>query len=275
MPELPEVETIRKSVKPHLLEKRVQNALFYRSDILRGSEDCPISSAQEFTKGKRIRDVGRCGKYLILMFQGGEGWAVHFGMSGTLSMSEVSGSTDKHTHVVLHLEDGSYLNYRAPRRFGHWLMCKGSVDQALNKKIGKDALSGELDSELFTSILGGSRARIKSRLLDQGLIAGLGNIYTDESLFRAQIHPIRPADSLKKKEWEDLHESVTVVLREAIDNCGTTFDAFRDGRGQPGENSVNLRVYGREGESCTRCEHKVQKIKVVGRGTHICPGCQQ
>jgi len=281
MPELPEVETIRKTLRSCLVGRRVDEAVFRREDIIEMPDDAlqqaggdVCGAAESFSEGSVIREVGRRGKYMLLRFASGGGWAVHFGMSGSMCRADNEDPADKHTHVIWQLDDGVQIRYRAPRRFGRWIMTAEDPACWLNPRLGVDALDECLDQERFRQILRGSRRRIKSRLLDQSLIAGVGNIYADELLFRAGIHPARRINSLSDDDWQNLYKATQAVLSEAIKHCGTTFDSFRDGYGQPGANEVNLKVYGREEQQCLRCCESIRKIRLEGRGTHFCPGCQ-
>lgn len=280
MPELPEVETIRKTLQPWLSGRKITEAVFRRDDMIEvcdgqhPPEGAMCDSAESFCTGSVIQEIDRRGKYLLLRFSEGGGWAVHFGMSGSMFRADKDEPVDKHTHVVWSLDDGGQVRYRAPRRFGKWVLTETDPVCALTSRVGVDALDNSLDADEFKQILNGSRRRIKARLLDQRLIAGLGNIYADEALFGAGVHPARRTDSLRAGEWGNLFEATRAVLLQAVEHCGTTFNSFRDGCGRPGENEANLRVYGRGGEGCLRCSEKIRKIRLEGRGTHFCPGCQ-
>lgn len=277
MPELPEVETIRRSLAPHVLEARVEDASFLRDDIIEGAERGRVTagSARRFTEGAVITGLDRMGKYLLMELDGSRGWAVHFGMSGSLVSHPEESVPARHTHVILGLDGGAQLHYVCPRRFGRWVMCGEDLRAAVSGRVGVDALDPSLDSTTLRELLAGRGAPIKARLLQQKLVAGLGNIYVDEALFRARIHPERRAVSLTEDEWGNLLESVRTVLLEAIGHRGTTFSSYRDGDGRTGSNQHRLAVYGRRGGRCPRCSETVGRIEVRGRGTHFCPSCQQ
>ncbi len=271
MPELPEVETLKRSLTPHLLGAVITEARFSRRDILE------ISTGEDpscFTAGSQITGLGRKGKYLLVELDHRRGWAVHFGMSGTMiHYPEVPGLVDQHTHVVWDLRARGRVCYRAPRRFGRWIMAPSDVSEVLGDRVGVDALDPNLDGDRFGALLGQSRSPIKSRLLNQRLVSGLGNIYADEALFSAGVDPIRRASTLEGR-WEGLLESVRGVLTEAIRHRGTTFSTYRDGQGCEGRNRQHLSVYGRAGQACPRCAALIQRSVLGGRSTHYCPSCQ-
>ncbi len=277
MPELPEVETIRRSLGAAVVGQRVMTAEFRREDILRSDPRTSAGSAARCaarTPGSRIRDLGRVGKHLVVHLDDDWGWIVHLGMSGTLTLSDGGPEAD-HTHVVWTTEDGSSLRFRDPRRFGGWTAAEIPPPEGVLKgRVGIDALDPELDAAAFAARLAESRSPVKCRLLDQRLVAGLGNIYVDEALYEAGIHPGTPACHLSSASWERLYWAVRRILASAIDHRGTTFSDFRDGRGLTGDNWERLRVYGRAGAACGRCGRQVEKMILRGRGTHYCPGCQ-
>lgn len=278
MPELPEVETIRRSLTPHIEGATVEDARFFREDVLETStrDRVTADAAREFTAKAVITGLDRMGKYLFMELDRSRGWGVHFGMSGSLVRHGESTVPMKHTHVILQLQGGAELHYTCPRRFGRWVMCDGTdLRRAMATRLGVDALDPSLDAPTLQELLVGRGAAIKARLLQQNLVAGLGNIYVDEALFRAGIHPERKAVSLAAGEWNSLHESVRAVLREAIEHRGTTFSSYRDGDGRTGSNQYRLAVYGRRGRRCPRCGERVKRIEVCGRGTHFCPSCQE
>ncbi len=272
MPELPEVETLRRSLKPHLLGAVVSGAEFFRPDIL---EIEPGADPVAFTVGAEITGLARRGKYLLVQLGHSRGWAVHFGMSGTMIHYPPGlAPVDEHTHVMWDLGDRGQVCYRAPRRFGRWIMSGSDVSAALGDRVGTDALDPDLDGSTLRALLGESRSPIKCRLLDQRRVAGLGNIYVDEALFCAGIDPTRRTSSLEEAQWEDLFLSMRRVLTQAIEHRGTTFSTYRDGQGREGENARHLAVYGRAGQECPRCAASIERSVVGGRGTHHCPSCQ-
>jgi formamidopyrimidine-DNA glycosylase len=285
LPELPEVETIRRHLSLFLPGQRVVGVL-HRSPLLRLRER---GMKLEHLKGWRFFRVERWGKELFLYLAGdpetGEACLrVHLGMTGRLyylpgealrrRASLASGAPeqpprDRHLHLELELERGALL-FWDQRRFGRLTLESGGAGREGEK--GPDLWQRPPGPEEFRRRLG--RARIKAALLDQRRFSGLGNIYADESLFRAGIHPLRPADRLSLEEVERLLGAVREVLAEAIAAGGTTFSDYRDGRGEPGGFGPRLRVYGREGEPCPGCRSPISRVKVGGRSAYFCPRCQ-
>jgi len=278
MPELPEVETVRCNLAATLRELRVTSVCFRRRDILRpdprtGSD--AIDLAIRKTCGSRVRDIDRLGKNLILKMNGAWGWIVHLGMSGTL-VHGCAPPEDVHAHVAWWLEDGSTLVFRDPRRFGGWTLAEyAPIREVLRDRVGIDALDPALNLARFRDLLSPSITPIKCRLLDQRLVAGLGNIYADEILFAAGIDPRSPSCALDHASWERLFREMHRVLEGAVCRRGTTLSDYRDGWGGMGSYHACLAVYGKEGEDCPRCGNPIHRMSFRGRGTHFCPRCQQ
>ncbi len=278
MPELPEVETIRGALEDLLVGREIVAAGFRRQDILRPDPRSPRGSVRRCiarTRGARVDSLGRLGKNLLLRLDEGWGWVIHLGMSGTLIAADPGDPEEDHTHVVLRPEGNLEIRFRDPRRFGSWRAAETPpVEEVLGDRVGIDALDPGLDVHLFAKLLGNSDSPIKCRLLDQRLVAGLGNIYVDEALFAARVHPAKPARELDSDSWSRLYRAVGEVLRGALRNRGTTFSDYRDARGKSGDNADNLAVYGRGGRECLRCASELVRTKLRGRGTHYCPRCQ-
>jgi len=272
MPELPEVETIRRELEPLISGKT------FAKPILHMSSNIEYPSPEEFTtalEGRSVRKTGRRGKYLFINLNRGI-LVVHLRMTGNLLYTE-SGlpPEERFLRVSLPFNDGSALFYSDMRRFGRlWLVAdQGELQSIVLKYVGPDMLN-EVDLEMFLELLGKrERSRLKALLLDQGFAAGMGNIYTDESLFRCGINPRRQASSLSRTEAEGLYASVKAVLTEGIEHGGTSFRDYRNARGALGDFQSRLAVYGRKGEPC-RCGAPIEKTTVAGRGTYFCPRCQ-
>ncbi len=278
MPELPEVETIRRSLEDRVRGRRVLRAEFRRTDILkpdpRTTEGSALRNAAR-TEGATIFAIGRRGKHLLLEMDGGWGWTVGFGMTGSLILEESGGPEEDHTHVVWSLEGGASLRFRDPRRFGYWGAAEiPPVEGVLEGRVGVDALDPALDASGFADLLRDSRVPIKCRLLDQRLVAGLGNIYVDEILFASRVNPCTPARDLDPGAWGRLFDNTVRILEAAVANRGTTFSDYRDGTGEAGGNQEHLAVYGRGGSPCNRCGAEIVRMTFRGRGTHLCPDCQ-
>ncbi len=270
MPELPEVETTRRGLEPSLRGRRIV-AVQVRQPRLR--RPVPRDLGDQL-RGKTIREIGRRGKYLLLTIDGGT-LIVHLGMSGSLRLVGER-PPGKHDHLILSLDDGSRLVLRDPRRFGSVLWWQGSVhEHPLLRDLGIEPLEREFDGNFLYRLTRSSRRPIKNLLMDQHRIAGLGNIYANEALFLAGIHPTRPADSLEREECDRLATAIRTVLARAIDDGGTTLRDFVNDRGQPGYFQLTLGVYGREGQPCPRCHTPVQRLKLGQRATYFCPRCQR
>lgn len=277
MPELPEVETIRRTLEARLRGLRIQSVEPVRPRFIR------FPTAGEFrarVEGSAFTAFGRRGKYLILTLSTGDRMVVHLRMTGRLIYARPGDPRPKHTHLVFHLSDGGELRYVDQRTFGGVTLA-GPTGTALPpslrglEELGVEPLSPDFTVERLRRALGGRRGRIKGLLLDQRLIAGLGNIYADEALFRARVHPLRPAGSLRPPEVAALHRAIGDVLRQAIEMNGTTFYSYVDGEGNRGDMARFLDVYGREGQPCRACGRRIEVIRAGGRGARFCPGCQR
>jgi formamidopyrimidine-DNA glycosylase len=226
--------------------------------------------------GEHVISVGRRGKYLLVEFDG-ETWAAfHRKMSGNLLLQRATLPRERHTHLVLTLDDGNELRFVDARKFGRVYLFRSNVElnDFLAERLGPDSLN-ELDPAILASKLRGHKARIKSLLLDQAFLAGVGNLYADEALWQARVHPLRRADSLSKAEVRRLAVAIKQVLVLGIERRGTSFSTYRDSNGTPGENQDHLNVYGREGQPCPRCGSSIRRIQIGQRSSHFCPHCQR
>lgn len=260
MPELPEVEITRRILETCWRGRRIvsiehHDPLRYRST--------------QHAEGRRILRSSRRGKFLLLHLEGGRTLVIHLGMTGGFRFGP-----DPHTRVILHLEDGSMLYFRDPRRFGRWWVTPPE-EVGLLQRLGPEPLSPQFTFQAFRQRLQRNQ-RIKDLLLGQEVVAGLGNIYTDEALWRAKIHPASPARQLQDPELRQLYRAIRQVLREALSVGGSTLSdrAYQQPDGHPGYFQLHHRVYGRAGQPCVRCAHPIEKITLGGRGTHFCPHCQ-
>lgn len=263
MPELPEVETVRRTLSPHVAGRRIASVRYF-SPIAAGGE--PDAMAVGLT-GRRIVELNRTGKYLI--FRLDAGWmTVHLRMTGKLL---IDGEHTPWTRAELTFDDGRALVFEDVRQFGRLLWSpQFPADVA---RLGPDAL--DLGAALFVSLLKGRRATIKPLLLNQRVVCGLGNIYVDEALHRARIHPLADAAKLSRKRLLGLHRAVAEVLTEALAAGGSSISDYVDADGRRGWFQMEHRVYGREGEPCPICASPIRRIVVSQRGTHFCPRCQR
>ena len=276
MPELPEVETVVRGLRMVLPGRRILSVRLGKTDFI---ED-PVA-LEQVLPGKRITGVRRHGKFLLIDLapavagsQPAEETSllVHLGMTGQLVTSPAEFPVPPHTHVFLSLDDGRELRYTDIRRFGQMrILANGGHASALGT-LGLDPL--EATEAEFTSLIHSRRAHIKALLLDQHVLRGMGNIYTDESLWRARIHPRRLGANLKPGELRVLYRAVRDVLNEAIRLRGSSVSDYVDADGERGEFQLRHRVYQREGEKCFRCKTRIRRIIVAGRSSYFCPHCQ-
>ena len=266
MPELPEVETVRRDLDPALSGRRIKSVVVTRDRAVRRQ---PHDEFIGLLRGRTFVSVRRHGKFLIFDLDDGDAMIGHLRMSGQLRIANRRDELVKHTHVVIDLDNGSQLRFIDPRTFGElWTDALDGERPHSLKHLGPDALErGTLTR------LSGSR-NIKSVLLDQTVVAGVGNIYADEALFASRLHPLRPVGSVLPDEVKTLRRELGKILRAAITSRGTTFDdfAYVDAYGRRG--AFTPKVYGRAGKPCVRCGTPVEKLVVAQRGTHVCPTCQ-
>ncbi|HUF01799.1 MAG TPA: bifunctional DNA-formamidopyrimidine glycosylase/DNA-(apurinic or apyrimidinic site) lyase [Gaiellaceae bacterium] len=267
MPELPEVETIRMQLAP-----RLEGRELVRVEILdpRLTRPHDLFEVAETLEGDRVVAVQRRGKYLLLRLASGRGLLVHLRMTGSFGFRPAS-----HERAVLELDDGSLLVYRDVRRFGTWLVLEDAeLDPYLGTKNGPEPLGRRFTAGWLAARLAQRRAPLKAILLDQRVVAGLGNIYADEALWRARLSPLRPAASITPEEARRLHRAVRASLRVGIARQGSTLSDYVTPDGSRGAMQEEFRVYGRDGLPCPRCRKPIAKTRVGGRGTWYCPRCQ-
>ncbi|MEB3195905.1 MAG: bifunctional DNA-formamidopyrimidine glycosylase/DNA-(apurinic or apyrimidinic site) lyase [Candidatus Sericytochromatia bacterium] len=272
MPELPEVETAARDLAAHVGGARI--AALQHLDWPRLIAPLDPEGFGAAIKGQVIQRVSRRAKWLLLELSGGLTLAVHLRMSGSLFVPRPEERVDAHTRLVLALSDGRTLHFRDVRKFGRMRLLDAAGLAALDAAHGPEPLADAFTPACLKGILRGRTTRIKPLLLDQSLIAGIGNIYADEALWHSQLHPERPADSLRANEVQRLHEAIRFVLDKAIRLRGSTLRDYRTGTGESGENQDHFLVYGRTGAPCGRCHTALIRCVVAQRGTHLCPHCQ-
>lgn len=267
MPELPEVETVRRRLEPVLTGRTLQRVTISDPRLTRPYE--PEEVAAEL-QGERVAEVGRRGKYLLLRFSSGRVLLVHLRMTGGFLLQPGT-----HERAVLELDDGTRVAYRDVRRFGTWLLLEPHEEQPyLADRLGEEPLDTLFTAALLGERLRRRRAPIKAALLDQRTVAGLGNIYVDEALWRARIQPLRPAETLDRNDLRRLHRAIRAALETGIARQGSTLRDYRQPDGSSGGMQHEFKVYGRDGEPCDRCGTPIAKTRVSGRGTWFCPTCQ-
>jgi formamidopyrimidine-DNA glycosylase len=274
MPELPEVETIRARLAPRLEGRRFEQVEIVDHRLTRPE---PPEVVAEALVGERISSVGRRGKYLIFEFESGRHLLIHLRMTGNVEHPAVGGlATDRYRRAVVRLDDGSDVAYRDVRRFGTWALLEpGELGEYFSsRRLGGEPLERGFTTRALTSALAGRKAPIKAALLDQRAVAGVGNIYADEALWRARIHPLRPAGALEAEEITALRKAIRAALEMGIARQGATLRDYRDPEGREGTMQREFKVYGRAGEPCPRCGAPIEKTRAGGRGTWYCPSCQ-
>ena len=269
MPELPEVETTARGLRPRLLGRSVVSV---------GGVDwprmLPNTSEDELRValvGQAVSGVERRGKYLLLGFA--ECWlAIHRKMSGNLLLRPMGSPAERHTHLELGFDDGWLLRFVDARKFGRVYLfgSTAELDAFLAERLGPEPLD-QLDADLLASLVRHRRARIKPLLLDQSFVAGIGNLYADEALWAARVHPLRTADSLSRDELRRLAAAIQRVLSQGIERRGTSFSNYRDADDTPGENQEFLNAYGRESQPCPRCGTPIARILIGQRSSYFCP----
>ncbi len=265
MPELPEVETIVRRLRPQLLGRKVLALEARWPKALHPSEE----QVRRACGGREIQQLGRRGKHALLGFSGGGWLLIHLRMSGRLEIWSEEQPPWRHARTLWRLDDGRWLVMDDARKFGRVLASREPEGSLAH--LGPEPLDPAFTAERFQAMLAARRRALKPLLLDQAFLAGLGNIYADESLFRAGIHPLAKAAALKPAESRELHRRIQQVLREAIEHNGTSIDWIYPS----GSMQDYLRVYGRAGEPCVRCGASIQRMVVAQRGTWICPRCQR
>jgi formamidopyrimidine-DNA glycosylase len=275
VPELPEVETVRRRLEPVLVGRTFERVEIFDPRLTRPFDRVEVAAELE---GERVAAVDRRGKYLIVRFETGRALLIHLRMTGNV-LHVGAGSplaADRHRHAVVKLDDGSDIVYRDVRRFGTWLLAEpDEIEPYLAARLGREPLAAAFTTKRLAEALENRRAPVKAAILDQRRLAGVGNIYADEALWRARIHPQRPACELDVDELRALHRGIRAALKAGIERQGATLRDYRTPDGKTGRMQHEFKVYGREGEPCPRCGRPIEKIRAAGRGTWFCPGCQR
>jgi formamidopyrimidine-DNA glycosylase len=269
MPELPEVETIRRQLAPALEGRRLEEV-----EVLdaRWSDPAPPAEVEDALRGRRIERLARRGKYLIFELEDEVFLVMHLRMTGNLLL----GGEAPYVRVRFGLDSGDRLLFSDARRFGTGVVLLGAdaLEDYFRSRLGVEPLSPDFTAEALRALTKDRRAPVKAFLLNQERIAGVGNIYADEALFRARIHPLRPVGTLKRPQIAGLRDAVVEVLEAGIDSRGATIDDFRNADGASGAFQDRFLAYGREGEPCVRCGRPIRKLRAAGRGTYVCERCQ-
>ncbi len=269
MPELPEVETIKNELIPHIVGRTLTGVTLFWDGIVRQPS---VADFRSRLIGQKITGVTRNGKYLIVSLTSDDLLIIHLKMSGSLLISQDSSEPPKYTRAIIHLDKGNSIFFRDPRKFGAmWLVKDRS---SITGKLGPEPLEADFTPQVLAQRLKNRTAPIKALLFDQSFVAGIGNMYADEALFAARIHPLRPGGSLSQDEIERLHTAIRQILWSAIGNKGASvLNYFRPG-GELGTAHFEFKVAHRGGKPCPSCGTPIQRIPVRNRGTYFCPKCQ-
>lgn len=270
MPELPEVETTARSLRPKLVGRRVTGVSGV--DWPRMFPNTTEADLADALVDLDVKSVDRRGKYLLIGFDNDVWLTVHRKMSGNLLLQDPAAPRVLHTHLVIDFDDGTQLRFVDPRKFGrvHLFRSTLELNDFLAARLGPDSLV-DFDAKVLTAKLRGRKGRVKPLLLDQAFLAGVGNLYADEALWESKIHPLRTADSLSQAEIKRLARAIKRVLEQGIARHGTSFSDYRDADGTPGQNQDFLNAYGREGQPCPRCGALIQRIVIGQRSAFFCP----
>jgi len=268
MPELPEVETILRDLRRKILKKKIVKIIILNNKILAKNSAAGLN-------GREIKEIERIGK-LIIIDCGGKFLLVHLKMTGQLIFTRKDFNPDKHTHAIIEFNDKNKLYFRDVRRFGYMKIADKKAVIREKAKYGPEPLSVGFSSDYLKATFKKKKAPLKSALIDQKLIAGIGNIYADEILFSSCLNPKRAAESLKEVEIKNLIKATNKIIKKAIESRGTSISDFIDTAGAKGGYDKFLRVYGRKaGDKCFRCGREIKKIKIAGRTTKYCSNCQK
>lgn len=270
MPELPEVEYVARQLRATLIGRRIVAAHVLWARSIQGMDPAEFEAR---VRDRTVVEVGRRAKYLLLLLDDGQTLIVHRRMSGNLIFAAPD-DDEPYVRVAFDLDDGRCLLYTDPRKFGRLALVESGALPGAFVALGPEPLEEDFTADALAAQLAGKQRAIKAVLLDQAVVAGLGNIYADESLYRAGIHPLRRADSLSAAEIAALRDAIQAVLLTGIEHGGTTFGRHRDVNNEAGRNLEHIEVYRRTGEPCPRCGTLIERIVVTQRGTHYCPQCQ-
>ncbi len=276
MPELPEVESVKVGLNQLVQGKVIEDVTVYWPRIIDTESDLHLWIQQ--LKGRSIEKIGRRGKYLIFFLED-QVMVSHLRMEGKylyFPSQELPERKDKHSHVIFHFKDGSQLHYHDVRKFGRMrLTTRENYEEYFEtKKLGPEPLTGHFKWESFHQRLQLTKRPIKTVLLEQKVVVGLGNIYVDEALFEAGILPMRLANRLNEEETKKLHQAIQEVLARAVEAGGSTIRTYKNSLGQAGNFQLKLKVYGRKNQPCVVCGQPIQKMSLGQRGTHFCLNCQ-
>ncbi|MGD8188446.1 DNA-formamidopyrimidine glycosylase [Brevibacillus ginsengisoli] len=274
MPELPEVETVVRTLRQLVIGKTIERVSVLLPRIIRRPDDVEEFKAQLI--GQTIHQIQRRAKFIKFVLDR-DVLISHLRMEGRYGLYQSEEEVEKHTHVIFHFTDGTELRYKDVRQFGTMDVLPLGEEHHNEplKNLGPEPLDQEFTPAMLRRMLSGKKTKIKPLLLNQEFLVGLGNIYVDEALFKARIHPEQSAGDLTPRQMNRLHEAIVTTLHEAIEQGGSSVKSYVNGQGEMGMFQQSLNVYGRKGEACPSCHTEIIRFVVGGRGTHICPKCQK
>ncbi len=269
MPELPEVETVKNELIPHIVGRKITGITFFWDGIVKQPT---VADFRSRVIGQKITGLTRRGKYLFISMNSDDLLVMHLKMSGSLLVSHDSSEPPKYTRAIIHLDNNSVIFFRDPRKFGAMWLVKDS--RSITNKLGPEPLEADFTPQVLAQRLGNRKAPIKALLCDQSVIAGIGNMYADEALFAAKIHPLRLGGTLSQDEIKQLHHAIQRILRAAIGNKGASIVNYYRPSGEPGTAHFEFKVAHGRSKTCPIHSNAIQRITVRNRGTYFCPKCQ-
>ena len=273
MPELPEVETIRRGLSPLIIGEVIKDVFIEKDTLGLLAGSLSLDDFKNTFIGSQIEEISRHGKYLVFSLNNGFLWIVHLRMTGQIVWTAAEDPPLNYQRAYISFESGYDLRWADLRKFGTWQITTDILE--LQKKLGPEPLDAEFSVAYLRQLIKNRTTPIKSLLLDQHFVAGLGNIYVDEALYQARIRPDMPSGQLSTRAITKLRESCYSVLERAIEYGGASFSDYVDAYGDEGEAHMHVQVFRRDGKACYRCGTIIQKIRLAGRGTHFCPKCQR
>ncbi|MFC1911971.1 bifunctional DNA-formamidopyrimidine glycosylase/DNA-(apurinic or apyrimidinic site) lyase [Chloroflexota bacterium] len=269
MPELPEVETVKNELTPHIMGRKLTGVTLIWEGIVKQTS---VADFRSRIIGQKITGLSRRGKYLFFHLTGDDLLVLHLKMSGSLLINRDSVEPPKHTRAIIHLDKGTSIFFIDPRKFGAMWLVKDR--RSITDKLGPEPLESDFTLQVLAQRLSNRKAPIKALLLDQSVIAGIGNMYADESLFASRIHPLREGGSLSPDELKRLHRAIQEILRAAIDNKGASIVNYYRPGGETGTAHFEFKVAHGQNKNCANCRGPIKRMVVRNRGTYFCPRCQ-
>jgi len=274
MPEMPEVEIIKRIIEPQIIGKKILSVTINHPKVIAYPDEHLFA---ELLTGQTVESMSRRGKFLMIHFENGDRIVIHLRMTGQLLITPIDYPAERHTHFIAELSGESQIRYIDVRRFGRFWYLKANEEDGITgqEKLGLEPLNNALTASYLQARMGKRKKAIKEMLHDQSIVAGIGNIYSDEILYAAKIYPGEKCVDLESKDWNLLAEKIKEIITWGIDADEMTPEEYLAGKGKEYRNTPNLRVYGREGQPCSRCQRTIERIVIGGRSSCYCPSCQK